>query len=303
MSEKNHHLFSRNYQQLSVKYDPSHEVLWSLMHQKNRVPCFNADLIKEITQFQNELEATCGVLDLNNEIHQIKYVVAASLTPNVFNLGGHLALMHKLIVSKNKEGLREYATRGINGLAHRISRFNVPSIITISLLQGQTLGAGLEAALTSDIIIAERKSVLGFPEMIFNMIPGMGGYRLAARRIGNKLASEMINTGTLYCAEEAHEMGLIDVLVDNNEGVNAVNDWIESNRFSTGFLALQKVKDHYNPIAFSDLQFETENWLDLAFELDDHQLSMIERFARVQANQYVSIATEQSNVVSFKQSA
>lgn len=296
--------FSQNYQQLSLKYDASHQVLWASMYQKNMIPCFNGQLISEIANYQNEIEQSHGVMTDGDKVHQIKYVVAASLTPDVFNLGGHLALMRELIASKNVGALRDYAMKGIDTLAHRIFRFNVPSITTISLLQGKAIGAGLEAALSSDIIIAERKSYLGFPEILFNMFPGMGGYSLAARKIGPKLAEEMILKGKIYTAEQAYDMGLVDVLVDDGEGINAVYDWIESNnRYSTGFLAMQKVKNIYSQITVEELTKITDVWLETAFRLTEHDLSIMDRFIASQSARYETNLNEVSNVVSIKKSA
>ncbi|MFM9834609.1 MAG: crotonase/enoyl-CoA hydratase family protein [Methylophilaceae bacterium] len=296
--------FSNNYQQLAIKYDKSHEVLWASMHQKNMIPCFNGQLIHEISHYQNEIEQSRGVITDGDKVMHIKYVVASSLTPGVFNLGGHLALMRELIATKNLEALRDYAIKGIDTLAHRIFRFNVPSITTITLLQGQTLGAGLEAALTSDVIIAERNSLLGFPEILFNMFPGMGGYTLTKRKIGSKLAEEMILKGKIYTAEQAYEMGLVDVLVENGQGVEAVYDWIESNnRYSTGFLAMQKVKNCESPITHDVLVEITNIWLDTALRLSEHDLSIMDRFIAKQVSQYLPARQDTSNVVTLRQSA
>lgn len=296
--------FTHNYQQLSLKYDASHEVLWASMHQKNMIPCFNGQLIHEISHYQSEIEQSQGVYTDGDKVHQIKYVVAASLTPDVFNLGGHLALMRELILSKNTDALRTYATKAVDILAQRIFRFNVPSITTISLIQGQALGGGLEAALSSDVVIAERKSLVGFPEILFNLFPGMGGFSLAARKIGPKLAEEMILKGKIYTAEQAYEMGLVDVLVDDGKGVEAVYGWIESNnRFSTGFLAMQKVKNCYHQITYEELTKIIDIWLDTATRLSDHDMSIMERFITKQEAKFSRVQQDTSNVVALKQSA
>ena len=55
------------------------------------------------------------------------------------------------------------------------SSFNLP-FTTISLVQGDALGGGFEAALCGDIIIAEKQARFGFPEVLFNLFPGMGAY-------------------------------------------------------------------------------------------------------------------------------
>ena len=282
-----------DFKQLSIRYDKSHEVLWSFMDQKNLIPCFNSELINEVSEHQLEIEKTGGMICLADEINQIKYSVAASLTPDVFSLGGHLVLIHQLAKNKHRDALMSYATRSINALAHRINRFNVPSIITISLLQGQTLGAGLEVALTSDVVIAEKKTILSFPEIYFNMIPGMGGYSLVARKAGTKLADNMVLKGKQYTAEQAYELGLVDVLVEDGKGMHAVYDWIEDNkRISNGYLALQKTKQCYNPLTVEELMNITRVWVDAALSLSDRDFGIMERFIYTQEKQFLKTSAQ-----------
>ncbi len=293
---------SNSFKQLSIRYDESHEVLWTCFNQKNRIPCFNHDVIKELTQHQLEVQNTGGVLFDGERSHQIKYSVAASVTPNVFNLGGHLAMIRELAINRHREALLSYATKGIDVLANKLSRFNAP-IINISLVQGLALGGGFEAVLASDVVIAERKSVFGFPEILFNMFPGMGGYSLVARKAGVKIADEMILKGKQYTAEQAFEMGLVDVLVEDGEGEKAVYNWIEKNRrFSNGYLAAQKAKNHINPITNDELMDITRLWVDVALKLSDREYSIMDRFIHSQEKQYVK-APVANNVVPLRQTA
>jgi len=285
--------FSNNFQQLSIHYDKSHECLWSFMNQRNVVPCFNYGLMNEIDLHQREIEKYNGNIDWQGERCNIKYVVAASMTPGCFNLGGELALAYKLIKEGNKDALSHYAIKCIDILAHRIFRFNNPKITTISLLQGKTLGGGLEAALTSDIVIAEKDTMLGFPEILFNLFPGMGGYSLLSRKVGEKLADEFMLKGKIYTAEQAYDMGLVDVLVENGEGRNAVYKWIEKNsRSIVGQQAYKKVKNVINPITYEELVNIVEIWVDTAFQLSAHDLSIMDRLAKRQQSTYIEVMPE-----------
>ena len=298
---------SNSFKQLSIRYDVSHEVLWTCFNQKNIIPCFNHELISELTQHQKEIEKTGGILFDGDKAHHIKYSVAASVTPDVFNLGGHLAMIRELAINRHKEALLNYATKGIDVLANKLSRFNNSPIINISLVQGLALGGGFEAVLASDIVIAERKSLFGFPEILFNMFPGMGGYSLVARKAGVKIADEMILKGKQYTAEQAHEMGLVDVLVDDGEGEKAVYNWIEKNRrFSNGYLAAQKAKNHINPITNDELMDITRLWVDVALKLSDREFSIMDRFIYNQEKQYIKQSNGNqitNNVVPLRQSA
>lgn len=214
----------------------------------------------------------------------------------------------ELAKSKNKEALLSYAIKGIDGLLIRLNRFNDAPILNITLIQGMALGGGLEAALGSDIIIAERKSILAFPEINFNMFPGMGGYSLVARKAGFKAADEMILKGKQCTAEEAYALGLVDVLAENGQGEKAVFDWIETNkRAANGFLAAHKAKNRINPITREELIDITKMWVDIALKLTEREFSIMSHFIYSQEKQYVKPhvkAVESSeNIVQIKRTA
>ncbi len=288
MSTNTHSTFDNGYDQLSIRFDKSHHCLWSFMDQKQRVPCFNYDLMDEIQHHQNQIERSNGFINWQGEQAAIKYVVAASLTPNCFNLGGELALAYKLIKDGNRTALSHYAMKCIDVLSHRIFKFNNPNITTISLLQGKTLGGGLEAALTSDVVIAEKGTMLGFPEILFNLFPGMGGYSLLSRKLGEKLADEFMTKGKIYTAEQAYELGLVDVLAENGEGEHEVYKWIEkNNRSMLGQIAYKKVKNVVNPITYQELVDIVSIWVDTAFQLSEHDLSIMHRLAQRQEMTYI----------------
>lgn len=295
-----------DFKQISLRYDESFQVLWTYFDQQNIVPCANAELIRELAVHQNELEAQRGVLmDAHNQANAIQYAVAASKTPNVFNIGGHLPLIKHLAETRNRDGLIHYAIQGIDVLYSRLQRFNHSPTINVSLVQGLALGGGFEAALASDIIFAERKSIVGFPEVLFNMFPGMGGYSLVSRKAGNQVADEMMLKGKQYTAEEAHEMGLIDVLVDDGQGEQAVYQWIQKNkRFFNGQLAIYKAKNRVNPITYDELKDITMMWVDAAMKLSDREFSIMDRFIYGQQKQYLQnqvVANNQTaNVISIK---
>jgi enoyl-CoA hydratase len=88
---------------------------------------------------------------------------------------------------------------------------------TIAMINGFALGGGCELALACDIRIAARSAKLGQPEIKLGIIPGGGGTQRLPRLVGAGRALRLILTGDLIDAEEAHRIGLIDLLVDDNE--------------------------------------------------------------------------------------
>ena len=59
---------------------------------------------------------------------------------------------------------------------------------------------------------------MGLPEVLFGLFPGMGAYSFLCKRVSPQLAEKMILGGDIYCSEELHRMGVVDVLVPKGEG-------------------------------------------------------------------------------------
>lgn len=276
-----HDLLKTEYSQLHTRFDKEHGVLWTLVSQ-NAVPCVTPELLKDLGAKHRAIENSRGRLLVGNELHDIRYSVLASITPGVFNLGGQLALFRDLIRNQDRESLFRYAVACIDVIFPRMRHFDLP-LATITLLQGDALGGGLEAALASDIVVAERKCQLGFPEILFNLFPGMGAYSLIARKVSPKFAEKMILGGKMYSAEELYEAGLIDILAEDGKGVDAVNEYIKKQeRRSNGFLAVQKAKHRFNPLTYQELIDITTVWVDAALKLNEKDLKVMDRFVRSQ---------------------
>ena len=103
-------------------------------------------------------------------------------------------------------------------------------MITIGLAQGDALGGGFESLLSFNVIIAERGAKFGFPETMFGLFPGMGAYSLVSRRVGAAFAEEMMLTGRIYSAEEMKEIGLVHMVVEPGQGIEAARDYMQRNK-------------------------------------------------------------------------
>lgn len=80
----------------------------------------------------------------------------------------------------------------------------------IAVINGFALGGGCELAMACDIRLASDKAKLGQPEVNLGIIPGYGGTQRLPRLVGRGKAKELIFTGDLISAEEAHRIGLVD---------------------------------------------------------------------------------------------
>ena len=269
------------YEQLENRFDVEGGILWTGMKPQG-IPCCTPELLEDLYNHHKSIEISGGKIQVGDELHTVNYSVVASLIPGAFNLGGNLELFSNFIKSKNRQALVDYSIRCLDVMYLRMSHFKSP-MITISLVQGDALGGGLEAALTSDIIIAERGVKMGFPEILFNLIPGHGAFSLVARKIGVTHAEKMILSGKLFSAEELHEIGLVDLLAEPGLGEEAVYEYIEKQaRRSNGYMALKKARQRFNPITYQEMSDIMEVWVDSALQLSEKDLKVMDRFVRSQ---------------------
>ncbi|MDQ2804613.1 MAG: crotonase/enoyl-CoA hydratase family protein, partial [Pseudomonadota bacterium] len=210
------------------------------------------------------------------------YFVLASRTPRVFNLGGDLVHFRQKIEQRDAEALRRYAYSCVEtGYANYVGYGQ--RVITMALIQGDALGGGFESALSCDLLIAERQAKFGLPEVLFNLFPGMGAYSFLSRRIGVAKTEEMIASGQIYSAAEMHALGIVDVLVDEGQGEQAVRQYIATHgpRYNA-HSSMYQVRRRVNPVTLEELRDVTDMWVDAALRLSEHDLKKMTRLANAQ---------------------
>jgi len=72
------------------------------------------------------------------------------------------------------------------------------------------IGGALEVALGCDLRVADSDAQVGLPEVKFGIIPDVGGSTRLPAVVGLGRAKELIMTGKLIGAPEAHEIGLVN---------------------------------------------------------------------------------------------
>ena len=282
-------MFKRKYDQIEVKFDPEYAVAWTYLNPTG-VPCFNLGILDELRAHDETVEASGGRVLHDGDLRQIRYYVVASKTEGIFNFGGDLGLFVQLVKSQDRDALSHYAKLCIRNMYSRICNYNSP-LTTISLVQGEALGGGFETVLSSNVIIAERCARMGMPEILFNLFPGMGAYSLLARRVGMKRAEDMIFSGRIYAAAELHEMGVVDILVDDGLGEAAVYEYIRGNeRRRNGMQAVFSCRQHFQPVSYDELLNITNVWVNAAMRLEEKDLKLMSRLVSSQLRRVRSAA-------------
>lgn len=86
----------------------------------------------------------------------------------------------------------------------------------ICAVNGYALGGGCELALACDIRIATARSKFGQPEVNLSLIPGAGGTQRLTRLVGIGKAKELIFTGKILSAEQAQQIGLVNLVTEDS---------------------------------------------------------------------------------------
>jgi len=101
---------------------------------------------------------------------------------------------------------KEYALRGQNVL-NLIENLGKP---VIACINGFALGGGCEIALACTMRLASDNAKLGQPEVKLGIIPGYGGTQRLPRLVGKGIAMQLLLTGEMIPAKEAHRIGLVN---------------------------------------------------------------------------------------------
>ncbi|GAA4820488.1 3-hydroxyacyl-CoA dehydrogenase NAD-binding domain-containing protein [Sphingosinicella ginsenosidimutans] len=92
----------------------------------------------------------------------------------------------------------------------------------VAAVHGTALGGGLEVALACHYRVAVPSAKFGVPEVKLGILPGAGGTQRLPRVAGVAKALEMATSGNPIGAKEAHDIGLVDRLIEGDLEQHAV---------------------------------------------------------------------------------
>lgn len=136
----------------------------------------------------------------------------------------------------------------------------------IARLNGHALGGGLELALACDVRIAHERAKLGSPEINLGLIPGGGATQRLPRLVGEGKAMQLVLSGELVDATEAHEIGLVEEVHGDDTFDDAVAD-LASSIAEKSPLAVEYGKRAVRAASRYDLDHGLEYELELFVDL------------------------------------
>jgi len=91
--------------------------------------------------------------------------------------------------------------------------------VTIAAVHGVCFGGGLELALVSDVLIADKMARFAFPELRLGLIPGFGGIPRLKRDLPNGFVRDLLLTGRSVNAARAQAVGLVAQLAAEGQAL------------------------------------------------------------------------------------
>jgi DSF synthase len=238
------------------------------------IQCYSLAAMAELQRVFTDIAESRGI---------VQHFVMTSDVPGVFNFGGDLSLFILLIRAKDEESLRMYGRRCID-LVWWMEMASQIGVHTTVLVQGDTLGGGLESVMPFHHVIFERSAQAGFPEVLFNLFPGMGAWNFVIRKAGFAVANEMILSGRLYTADQLYRRSLVDTVVEDGRGEDAIEQGIRTvHPRLRGTLAALEARRLAAPVTREVLLEIVDKWAESAMLLSDRDVRLMERLARAQA--------------------
>lgn len=136
---------------------------------------------------------------------EVRVVILAGAGEKSFVAGADIGELQK----NNPIEAKEYTHRG-QAVLDLIENLGKP---VIACINGFALGGGCELAMACTMRLAAENAKLGQPEVKLGIIPGYGGTQRLPRLVGKGLAMQLLLTGEMITAQEAHRIGLVNEVV------------------------------------------------------------------------------------------
>ena len=138
-------------------------------------------------------------------------VIVLASANKAFCAGGNIDWFQDLIDDQRKF---EHVVSEAKRIVFSLLELEKPIICR---LNGAAAGLGATIALLCDIVVASEKAQIGDPHTRMGLVAGDGGAVIWPQLIGFNKAKELLMTGEMLRAAEAHRIGLVNYVVPPEE--------------------------------------------------------------------------------------
>jgi len=174
-------------------------ILYITINRETKLNALNIETLKDIR------EAVLAIY----ENKEVKGVILTGAGAKAFAAGADIAEFANFNV---EEGTRMSADG--HGVLNAIEKCTKPVIAAVN---GFALGGGCELAMACHIRVAAENAKFGQPEVNLGLVPGYAGTQRLAQLVGRGRAIELLITGDVINAAEAHRIGLVNHVVPQDQ--------------------------------------------------------------------------------------
>lgn len=185
-----------------VKYRRDKDIGWVTMSRPDAMNALNKTIMKQLDEAFTKAESD----------HDTSAIILET-AGKAFVAGADIGFFIKCIKNDRLDDNYSFTSYGQEVLM----RIDESTKTVVAKMDGLALGGGLELALSTDVIVATPKAIMGFPETGIGIYPGLGGTQRTSRFVGKELAKYLIFTSRLISAEEARSIGLVDYVFTPEE--------------------------------------------------------------------------------------
>jgi enoyl-CoA hydratase len=153
--------------------------------------------------------------DIKNDA-SIRVVIMTGAGEKAFIAGADIGELAK----HDPVSAKAYTHRG-QSVLNLIENLGKP---VIACINGFALGGGCEIAMACTMRLASENAKLGQPEVKLGIIPGYGGTQRLPRLVGKGIAMQLLLSGEMITAQEAHRIGMVNEIVAAAELIPRAQD-------------------------------------------------------------------------------
>jgi len=198
-------------------------VLTITINREKKLNALDTDTLSEFRQ----------AFQLINQESEIKAVIITGSGAKAFAAGADIEEIRTL----DHLHARKFAESG-QEVFRTIENCSKPVLAAVN---GFALGGGCELAMACHLRVAVATAKFGQPEVNLGLVPGYGGTQRLTRLIGRSRALELMLTGDIIDAPQAHEYGLVNYLTETPEAMMKTSQQILDTILSRAPLAVGKV--------------------------------------------------------------
>ncbi len=178
-----------------ITYKQEESIAYITLNRPDKRNALNEEMVSCLMQAFNQAELS----------EEVKIIILTG-AGKVFCAGADLAYLQQLQKNSYEENLAD--SSHLKALFYKI--YTMPKIV-IAQVHGHAIAGGCGLASVCDLSFAAPNAKFGYTEVKIGFIPAIVKVFLI-RKIGEAKAKELLLTGDLITAEEAHKMGLINYL-------------------------------------------------------------------------------------------